>query len=79
MCCPPPRRRPPRQHNSHEVDALDVLAKTPGLYLVPELRYIYFGKGRKINVTDKRDTPTYAPTKFMQLYNFRFKPLSFTS
>ena len=38
--CPPPRCHPPPPHQ--EVDALiilDVLAKTPGLYLVPELRY----------------------------------------
>ena len=36
-----PRRDPPPHHHQ-EVDALiilDVLAKTPGLYLVPELRY----------------------------------------
>ena len=41
--CPPPHPTPPpHRHHHHEVDALDVLdvlAKTPGLYLVPELRY----------------------------------------
>merc|ERR1712015_247642 len=39
--CPPPHCLPPRRHH-HEADALgvlDVLAKTPCLYLVPELRY----------------------------------------
>ena len=44
-CCPPPHPTPPPyRHHHHEVDALDVLdvlAKTPGLYLVPELRYPY--------------------------------------
>ena len=38
-CCPPPRcHLPPRHHYHQEVDALDVIAKTPGLYHVPELR-----------------------------------------
>merc|ERR1712148_91671 len=43
--CPyryPPPRCPPPHHHHYEADALDVLdvlAKTPGLYLVPELRY----------------------------------------
>merc|ERR1712105_266924 len=33
---------PPHRRHHHETDALDILdihAKTPGLYLVPELRY----------------------------------------
>merc|ERR1712015_36156 len=42
-CCgPPPRRHPPHRHHHHEADALDILdviAKTPCLYQVPELRY----------------------------------------
>ena len=33
------RHPPPPHHHHQEVDALDVLAKTPTLYLVPELRY----------------------------------------
>ena len=42
-CCPPPCLCPPPRHHHHEVVALDVLAKSPGLYLVPELRYFWFG------------------------------------
>ena len=45
-CCPPPCRPPPHRRHHHEADGLDildVLAKTPGLYLVPELRYPWFG------------------------------------
>ena len=33
---------PPHRHHHHEADALDIIdvfAKIPGLYLVPELRY----------------------------------------
>ena len=36
---PPPRSPPPRFHHHHEADALYFLIKTPGLYLVAELRY----------------------------------------
>merc|ERR1712148_130887 len=43
-CHPPPRClpshcRPPYSHHHHEANALDVLAKTPVLYLFLELRY----------------------------------------
>merc|ERR1712030_90004 len=40
--CPSPCRPPPHHRHHHEADALDVLdvlAKTPCLYQVPELRY----------------------------------------
>merc|ERR1712237_182914 len=40
--CPPPHCPPPHHCHHHEADALDVLdvlAKTPYLYLVPKLRY----------------------------------------
>ena len=40
---PPPRRHPCHGYHHHKGDALDVLAKTPGLYHVPELRYTWFG------------------------------------
>ena len=38
-CCPPPCCPPLSHHHHHEVDALDALAKTPSLHLVPGLRY----------------------------------------
>ena len=34
--CPPPRCHPPPPHHQ-EVDALDVLAKTPGLYQLSDV------------------------------------------
>ena len=52
-CCHCPCRRPPpsfpphhRRHHreADDLDVRDVLAKTPGLYLVPELRYPCFQK-----------------------------------
>ena len=38
-CCLLPCHPSPSNHHHHEVDALDVLAKTPNLYIVPGLRY----------------------------------------
>ena len=45
-CCPLPPPRPPHRchhHEAHALNVLDVFAKTPGLYLVPELRYPWYG------------------------------------
>ena len=58
--CPPPRRCPPHRRHHHEADALDVLdvlAKTPCLYQVPELRYWV-----KYLVEKKRNARTDAQT-----------------
>ena len=44
FCCLPPHCPPPHRHHHHEADSLgvlDVLAKTPCLYLIPKLRYPY--------------------------------------